>query len=489
MVGLEMISPQRSGIYKLTKLLNAAVSMIAVVLMVNSLATAAAPEAADVNHMLGSKLARVLEADRAIQSSHAEKTAIIWEVDGGAFCSHTPPPTIANGFQFNDFDRWNASATNQQQLSQGDPMTLTWSFIPDGQQGVGFDCGVTGEVAGADSNLIAFLDGLYGVVSGGPDLTGRPWFSIFEDAFDNWGSLNGITYVYEPMDDGAPAGRSGASGVLGQRGDLRIGGHLIDGEIGSNVLACNFFASNGDMIIDTGNSNFYGPSFPESRAFRNVLEHEHGHGLSIRHVCPLNQTKLMEPFIASSFLGAQEDDILAANRGYGDRDEFPAQNDTINSATALGAIAIDGSVSRTQISIDGSSDQDFYSFVAPADSQVRVTLTPTGSTYLDGPQNNNGSCSAGTQFNSLIENNLGVELKNQSGVNLASANSRPAGVQERISNAVLSQGAGTYFVRVFGSQNKAQMYDLTVAVSEKIDNDCSNFVTRTADGSVVTFCL
>lgn len=443
---------------------------------------------------LGPKFSEVLASSQAIQSQNSEKTAIVWEVDGHAFCGHTPPPAITNGFQFSDSSRWSTSATNQQPLNQGDPMTLTWSFIPDGPQGIGFTCGVTGEVDGADSNLIAFLDGLYGVGPGGSDLTQRPWFSIFEAAFDNWGSLNGINYVYEPMDDGATAGAFGLPGVLGQRGDLRIGGHLIDGQIGSNVLACNYFASNGDMIIDTGNSNFYAPNFPENRGFRNVLEHEHGHGLSIRHVCPLNQTKLMEPFIATNFIGPQEDDILAANRGYGDRDEFPTQNDSANNATSLGAIAIDGSASRTQVSIDGSSDQDFYSFDAPANSQVSITLTPTGSTYLDGPQSSNGSCSAGTPFNALIENNLGIELRNQSGTNLASANSNSAGVQERITNAPLNQGAGTYFVRVFGSQNRAQMYNLSVELSEKGtvapgDNDCNNFVTKTSNGEVVTFCL
>lgn len=444
---------------------------------------------------LESKFMEIMKYDQTIKSSNTEPNSLVWESGGDAFCSHSPTSQIANGFQFNDSNRWSRSASNAQ-LSQGDPMTLTWSFIPDGaSQSAGFSCGVDGEIAGATSDLIAFLDGLHGSGPGGSDLSQRPWFSIFESAFNNWGTLNGINYVYEPNDDGATAGGGGAAGVLGLRGDLRIGGHLIDGENGPNVLACNFFANSGDMIIDTGNSSFYAPNLPENRGFRNVLEHEHGHGLSIEHVCPINQTKLMEPFISTAFLGAQEDDILAANRGYGDRDEFPSQNDTSNTATSLGTIAIDDSIIRTQVSIDGSSDQDFYSFVTPSNSLVSVTLTPTGSSYLDGAQNSNGSCSAGTNFNSLIENNLGIELRNQSGTStLAAANSSSAGNPEQITNVSLNQGAGRYFVRVFGSQNKAQMYDLTIALTqndtpEPSADTCSNFILKTVNGKAAVICL
>jgi len=448
--------------------------------------------------VLGSKFLDVFQRTKLMQQSNSERNALMWEVDGEAFCAHTPPEVIENGFQFNPNDRWSSSATNSGRLSRGDPMTLTWSFIPDGSQAgnSGFTCGVTGETAGAASNLIAFLDGIYSVTNGGSNLTTRPWFSIFQDAFDNWGRLNGVNYIYEPNDDGSRAGQGGNRGSVGVRGDLRIGGHFIDGENGSNVLACNYFASNGDMIIDTGNPRFYGPNpgDPQSVRFRNTLEHEHGHGLSFSHVCPRNQTKLMEPSVTGAFLGAQEDDILAANRGYGDRDEFPAQNDTAGTATRLGFIGNDRSRSRTQISIDGNSDQDFYRFVAPANSRVTVTMTPTGSTYLNGPQNRNGSCSAGTNFNSLIENNLGVELRGQSGSNvLATANSRPAGVNETISNVALSEGSGAYFVRVFGSRDRAQLYNLTIdingAPNPPDDENCDSFVIKTRDGNTAVVCL
>ena len=57
------------------------------------------------------------------------------------------------------------------------------------------------------------------------------------------------------------------TGVLGTRGDVRIGGHLIDGN--SNVLAYNFFPNHGEMIIDTGDS-FYSGTTNNSRGLRNT---------------------------------------------------------------------------------------------------------------------------------------------------------------------------------------------------------------------------
>ncbi len=457
------------------------------------------PVAADditVPHTFGPQFFDIVARNKVIQSNNNEKTAVIWEVDGKAFCSHTPPTGIENGFQFTA-PRWTSSGTNPGTLAQGDPMVLTYSIVPDGTQGVGFTCGVSGEIAGAPSDLIAFLDSAHGAGPGGSDLTLRPWFPIFKSAFENWGALNGVKYTYEANDDGAGMGGGGATGVLGVRGDLRIGGHFIDGQqVGANVLACNYFPSNGDMILDTGNTAFYGPAAAPQLGFRNVLEHEHGHGMGISHVCPINQTKLMEPFISFDFLGAQEDDILAANRGYGDRDEFPAQNDTSATATPLGAIATDGSVTRTKVSIDGTSDQDYYSFVAPVGAYANITVTPTGSTYLSGPQI--GACDTGTSFNSLIESNLGFQLRGQSGVNvLASANAVAAGGAEQTFGTLLSEGAGTYFVRVFGAQDKAQMYDLSIELTGSqpppppppppSEDFCTSI--KMLNNKVVTFCL
>jgi len=404
--------------------------------------------------------------------------AVVWETEGDIVCGWNPPER-PDGFSFDDDSRWTTTGTDGGGLDRGEPTTVTWGFVADndvtiGQFGVGEPITV--------SNLISFLDGIYGSGPGGSDLTQRPWFSLFEMVFSVWGDLIGVDYVYEPNDDGADWVLS--AGVVGVRADVRIGGHSIDGQSGSNTLAYNFFPNFGDMVIDTDNSSFYGDTSNNSRGLRNVLAHEHGHGLGIGHVCPIMLGRLMEPFIDTSFDGPQEDDILAANRGYGDRDEFPGENDSSGTATSLGSIAIGGSATQLTISVDGSSDQDYYSFDAPADAGATVTLTPTGSTYLSGPQNPNGSCSAGTSFNALTQSDLGVELRSQSNSILASADDSGVGGAESIENELLTDGAGTYFVRVFGSSDVAQMYELTVALGA-VEADLSASLVDSADPSTV----
>ncbi|MCP4204121.1 MAG: matrixin family metalloprotease [bacterium] len=395
-----------------------------------------------------------------------EELSTIWEVEGGdPYCSFTPPEPPENAFFFNDFSRWSNTASDPSGLVHGDPGTLTWGFVADGTAIGNGGCGLAGETGASD--LIAFLDAIRDPAStGGTDLTQRLWFPVFEQIFTDWGLLNGVNYVYEPNDDGTTLVTGGA-GVLGTRADLRIGGHFVDGQSGSNVLACNYFPNNGDMIIDTSNTSFYSSTSNNSRGTRNVLAHEHGHGMGFNHVCPTNQTKLMEPFISTAFDGPQVDDINAANRGYGDRDEFPGQNDASGTATSLGSVPQTGvPVTRTTLSVDSTTDTDFYSFQVAGGSQVTVTLNPTGSTYLNGPQNPNGSCTAGTNFNSLIQSDLALEVRGKSGANvLGSADANGAGLAETISNLALTEGAGTYFVRTFGLNDFNQMYDLSVSTT------------------------
>ncbi len=118
----------------------------------------------------------------------------------------------------------------------GDSSTVTWSIVPDGTQ-------VAGNTANATSNLIAFMDGIYG--NGGTTVAQRPWFRFFQEIYDNWKPSNGAhNFVYEPNDDGAPQSNA-ARGVVGVRGDVRIAGSLIDGN--SNVLAFNYYPNSGGI--------------------------------------------------------------------------------------------------------------------------------------------------------------------------------------------------------------------------------------------------
>ena len=46
--------------------------------------------------------------------------------------------------------------------------------------------------------------------------------------------------------------------------------------------------------LDSADAGYFAISSQNYRRFFNVLTHEHGHGLGIAHVCPINNTKLME---------------------------------------------------------------------------------------------------------------------------------------------------------------------------------------------------
>jgi hypothetical protein len=358
-----------------------------------------------------------------------------------------PGPTslapAGQSFQFGDGDRWSATASNGGGLRQGDPTTLTWSVVPDGTPVSGF----LGEPS-APSNLRAFLNGIYG--------SQAVWRPIIEQVFARWSELAGITYVFEPSDDGAPL--AGASGQLGVRGDIRIGGHLIDGNFG--VLAYNFFPNNGDMILDTADSNYTNTN-NGSRLLRNTLAHEHGHGLGLSHVCPINGTKLMEPLLNLSFDGPRHDDVLAANRGYGDRFEH---NDSAAAAAALGTLG-EGSFLFADVSVDDNQDGDYYRLSVGQAGRLDLALTPVGSTYLSGPQNGNGSCSAGTPFDSLRIHDLGVEVLDGGLSSLELADAHGVGQGESVT-ALDLPGPGDFFLRVFGGgTNAAQLYEVQLTLS------------------------
>lgn len=340
-------------------------------------------------------------------------------------------------FQLNT--RWSSTA-NGGTGTAPNPITLTYSFAPDG---INIPDGI-GEGA-ANNTLFATLNADFG--------SQALWQSKFAEVFARWEELTGIHYVLT-TDDGAAWGTAGA---LGLRGDVRICSKPIDG--GSNVLAYNFFPNSGDMVID--NAENWGSATNNYRFFRNTVSHEHGHGMGLSHVCPINTTKLLEPFLATNFDGPQHDDTRGGQRHYGDTDE---NNDTFGTATPLGNVS--GTVTINDRSIDDDTDTDWYSFTVGASTAAAITLTPVGFSYLDGPQNGDGSCSAGSSINSIDDNNMGVELVSTNGTTvLASANSQPAGTAETIAATGLP-GAGTYFVHVLaGAQNALQLYQLVLTVT------------------------
>ena len=370
--------------------------------------------------------------------------------------------------------RWTNTATNGTVGigNQGDPVTLTWSILPDGVN-IGAFSGSTAESA-SPSSLIAFLDGRFGAGAGGADLTNRPWFQLFSSSFTRWSQLAGLSYAYSSDDGASFVSPTNSPGVLGVRGDVRIGGHFIDGEAGSNILAYNFFPNTGDMVIDTGNPSFFSPSGTNSLGTRNVIMHEHGHGIGLNHLESSNSNHLMEPFISTAFDGPQFDDILGAQRHYGDALEKAGGNNTAATATSLGTIAHGATASRgthaddavvtaTQtdfISIDDNSDIDVFGFSVAPLSEVTLTLTPKGPTYQEGAQ-------GGTQtaLDTAALSNLNLELLASDGTTvLATAAATGAGFAEIIAGFDLLAG-GNYFARITGLADNVQMYRLDVSAA------------------------
>ncbi|MBS0190970.1 MAG: matrixin family metalloprotease [Phycisphaerales bacterium] len=378
------------------------------------------------------------------------------------------------GDRFQFAARWGATAMVPSPPPLGKPTTITWSVVPDGTPLDGFN----GEPA-ASSNLRARLDSLYG--------NQATWLPILQSIFDRWSQVSGLKYVYEPSDDGAAmTSPSVAFGVVGVRGDVRISGHTIDGN--SGVLAYNFYpdgtdAIGGDMVIDTGDNFFFDLSNNSVR-LRNVMMHEHGHGIGQAHVCPIESTKLMEPFVSTIFDGMRHDDIRHAQYSYGDVNE---PNDTAAQATNLGSLDCAESLSLGQLptpagstagaisevpfastlSISDVNDDDFYKFTVSGAASISVTATPLGYQYDDSAQacsGASGSCCSGNPINSLSRIDLAINVLKADGTTLVtSSDASGIGASETLSNALLP-GAGTYYIQIKPSSavSNAQFYSLSI---------------------------
>ncbi|MEO1129319.1 MAG: matrixin family metalloprotease, partial [Planctomycetota bacterium] len=365
------------------------------------------------------------------------------------------------GPRYQQTARWSTTSAGNTG-GQGDPIVLRYSYVPDGT----FIPSGVGEPAG-NSDLQAFLTGIYG--------NAATWQQIFDDIFDRWGSLCGITFIYEPNDDGVDMFSLG--GQAGVRGDLRIGGKFIDGN--SGTLAYNFFPNNGDMVIDTGDS-FYFNTGNNSLALRNVLMHEHGHGMGQLHVCPLDLEKLMEPIFTSAFYGPQHDDIRNAHRHYGDPNE-PDNNSS--QATDLGVFGSGSSATigtvpvvpgratppdSSILSIDANGEQDWFQVTVNSPLNLTTTVRPLGRTYTDDAQACGGapaSCCSTAVTNSLTIANLAIQVYDQDGLSLlATAQSNGAGSNETLTDVFLA-APGDYFIRVYETNNpsESQLYLLDVA--------------------------
>ncbi len=333
------------------------------------------------------------------------------------------PPSGGLEYQPLPTPRWTTTAAGPTG-SAGNLVTLRWGFIADGvsipSAGIGGANGHPGEVT-SPSTLQASLNALYG--------SSTTWVPLFEQVFNRWSSLSGITFIYTGLsDDGAAFVTS--PGVLGARLDIRIGGHHLDGPAGAgpSTLAYNYGPDFGDMVIDTSELSGLG-LFTNTGAgslfLRNTVAHELGHGLGLNHVVPVEETTLMEPNITAAFDGPQFDDILGIHAQYGDVYEKGTRNETAATASNVGTLndQVNGGISAwvnpnnplLPRSIANTSDVDYLKFTITSAKDLLFVLTPYGPGYMQGSAFNNIGF-----FNALDQGDLNFTLYGTDGTTVIS---------------------------------------------------------------------
>lgn len=373
-----------------------------------------------------------------------------------------PIATPAWSFQLGS--RWSRTAASGTNLQQGDPTTVTWGLIDDGVQ-ITRNGQIEAEQT-SPSTLYAFLDTTFG--------SSDTWFPLIESSFQRWGQISGLTFQHEPNNSNSAINSiQNPIGSLNSVPDVRIGGHSIDGATGSNTLGYSYFPNHSDIVIDTDNGAYFGASGNNYVRFRNLMMHEIGHGLGIKHVESSNAAFLLEPVLSTAFDGPQLDDILAIQRLYGDAWEKGGGNNTFGTATPLGmlsdtlSIGTKGNSTSVSIddvdfvSIDDNNDFDYFSFTIDVAKRLSVNLSPRGVTYNQGSED-------GTQasFNAKSQSNLRLDVYDQNGTSvLASVNANGAGSGEAVDDLVLAT-AGQYYVRVAGSADTVQLYGLDLMAED-----------------------
>jgi len=378
----------------------------------------------------------------------------------------------ASGGRYIAGSRWTSTAVSGMGLVQGDPLTILWSFAPDG---LNIPNGV-GEPAAANE-LFARMDSLF--ASRGGRAT---WVQQFTRSFARYEALSGISYQRvttggNDWDDGASWGSAGAVGL---RGDVRISMKNIDGSNG--VLAYNSFpgSGGGDMVIDRSES--WGSSTGNQwRFLRNTIMHEHGHGLGFSHVCPIDNNKLMEPFLNTNFDGLQEDEVRAVQRNYGDPFEpnntssLASDLGTLNSSSTIGLGTIPTSLgdgvtypsmpNASLISIDANGEQDWWKFTPSTNLLATVTITPVGSIYDESAQTQ--ACNTGTPTNAAAIANLTLRLYAGNGSTLVGfAENTAEGSPEVLTSVLMTGGQVAYAVAYeSSSQTQTQSYRLTITAA------------------------
>lgn len=365
-------------------------------------------------------------------------------------------PHVALGYVV--ADRWENTASGSAGV-RGEPVTLTWSLVPDG----------TPIADRGSSSLTKFLDVGFGVTQRSGEIAQRSWFPVLQAAFDRWSALGGVSFVYEPHDDGALLHSS--QGALGVRGDVRLAAAPADGP--GNSLASSQYPDGGDVVLDADEVARFANAEANYLRLRNVLMHEIGHALGLDHVVSSDASFLMEQSLSVSFDGPQLDDVRGLHFLYGDRFER-ALGDAGNGAAALaiplGSIATSQAVSvgadagsttvRSSMtdfaSISGRGDVDYYSFAVTAPLRIDVELKPRGGRYRQAAVGG-----IETLIDAGASSSLTLQLYDSNQSLIANLENPLRGASEVLDDLLLPS-AGTYFVRISGSRDRAQLYELTL---------------------------
>lgn len=383
-----------------------------------------------------------------------------------ALCCCAPAHVLA----FFSNGRWSTTALNGWTSAYGTGVDVTWSLVPDGTL-------IPGE---GGSNLIAFLDGLFGNGGGGTNYQNRPWFHFFEESFDRWSELGGLTFHYEDNDDGTNL--RGLFGVENVRGDVRIGGANIDGV--SGTLASTSFLLDADLTIDTAESAYYSNSINDYQNMRNTLMHEIGHALGLGHIDSTTSVFLMEPTAnAAPIVGPQLDEIRGLHYLYGDVNEKGAGNNTAATATPLsvtpGVEFIRGKdptvgniiTQMTEIdflSISNQNDFDYFSFEITDPALLDLSVAPVGQSYNERISFSGNNYT--TTFPAAVSD-LGLQLYSLvsgSPVLLSSQNVNSIGQHESLTDFLLEE-PGKYAFRISASPSGVQLYQFSLLLEYIID--------------------
>lgn len=305
-----------------------------------------------------------------------------------------------------------------------------------------------------------------------------------------WRRYGGITYT-EVADSGIAMDTN--STRRSAVGDIRFGGIFwgINGLLAYNgfptTLGVSSIFGGGDMAINTAYFNegqrFVNPG-NDYRGFRNVIAHEHGHGLGFIHQVPCVGLKLMEPQASTITDMLQLDDRRGVARNYGDR---YSGNSSLLNAVNVGDLTspVLRSVALRDVSTNGYYDNgtnptgnDYYRFTVSSAQQVTINVRPTGVPYETGTQAT--QCTGTTTiYDAKAMGDLAFRLTDANGSTLQSINLTGVGSDETLT---VNLNPGTYNVQVWdnraanltGGTNGntiVQMYDFELLTSTNVYTD------------------